>query len=337
MADFKPVSGPSAWIGDEIKQRASWNFTLTQKSVDELTHALEQTAALPLTEICREKFQLPTLEQKLLRIQHQLEHGSGATIMKGFPVDRYSPEEAERIFWGLSTHLGTAVSQSASGEKIFHVRDEGFKVGHPKARGPNTRKRLSFHTDRCDVIGFMCLQQAQSGGTNQLVSSAAVYNQILQERPDLLAELTSPYYYKRHNVDTQNHLPYCQQPIFSFRDGLFASAYLRVLIDRAYADHDVLPMTDTQLEALDLIDEVAGRPEMHVEFRQERGDIVLLNNWITYHRRTEFTDFEEARRRRHLLRIWLAVPNSRAVDEMFRANYGAVEAGAIRGGMNAKP
>jgi len=36
------------------------------------------------------------------------------------------------------------------------------------------------------------------------------------------------------------------------------------------------------------------------------------------------------------LRVWLAVPNSRALDEMFRANYGAVEAGAIRGGMNAQ-
>ena len=29
--------------------------------------------------------------------------------------------------------------------------------------GPNTRKRLSFHTDRCDVIGFLCLRQARSG------------------------------------------------------------------------------------------------------------------------------------------------------------------------------
>ncbi|MBT6723197.1 MAG: hypothetical protein HOB20_08200, partial [Planctomycetaceae bacterium] len=72
----------------------------------------------------------------------------------------------------------------------------------------------------------------------------------------------------------------------------------------------------------------------HVEFRQAPGDIVLLNNWITYHRRTEFTDFEEPAKRRHLLRIWLAAPNSRALDEMFRANYGAVEAGEIRGGMN---
>ena len=249
-------------------------------------------------------------------------------------MDRYSPEEAERIFWGMTTYLGTAVSQSATNERIFHVRDEGFKVGHPNARGPNTRKRLSFHTDRCDVIGFMCLQQALSGGINQLVSSVSVYNQILRERPDLITELMAPYYYKRHNVDKGNHLPYCQQPIFSFRDGVFASAYLRVLIDRAYADNDLTPMSEKQLEALNYVDDVAARPEMHVEFRQNSGDIVLLNNWITYHRRTEFCDSEDPAKRRHLLRIWLATPNSRALDEMFRANYGAVDAGAIRGGMN---
>ena len=329
------ITGPSAWIGDEIRLREDWQLTLTPAELDEVVHALNLTSALSMSEITKHEFKLPTLGPRLHYVQHQLEHGSGATIIKGFPADRFSPEQTERIFWGLATYIGNAVSQSANGERIFHVRDEGFKVGHPKARGPNTRKRLSFHTDRCDVIGFMCLRQALSGGINQLVSSVSIYNRILVERPDLLKVLMSPYYYKRHNVDTGNHLPYCQQPIFSFRDGIFASAYLRVLIDRAYADNDVTPMTDLQLEALNYIDEVAARSDMHVEFKQEPGDIVLLNNWITYHRRTEFTDHEDLTKRRHLLRIWLAVPNSRPLDEMFRDNYGAVEAGAIRGGMQA--
>jgi hypothetical protein len=72
---------------------------------------------------------------------------------------------------------------------------------------------------------------------------------------------------------------------------------------------------------------------MHVEFRQEAGDILLLNNWITYHRREAFVDHEDISLRRHLLRIWLSVPNSRPLDPRFADNYGAVEAGAIRGGM----
>ena len=332
----EPVTSPAAWIGDELLSREDWTLTLDAQAVDELRDALRDSRDLTLDQINPSNFKLPLLKATLAKIQHQLEHGSGATIIKGFPVRQFSVDEAERIFWGLTTYLGTAVSQSATGQRLFHVRDEGFQVGQPQARGPNTRKRLSFHTDRCDVIGFMCLQQAKSGGVNQLVSSMAIYNQILEERPDLLLELMSPYYYKRHNVDLGNELPYCRQPIFSFHQGVFASAYLRVLIDRAYLDNDVPPLTATQLEALNFVDEVADRPAMHIEFRQEAGDIVLLNNWVTYHRRTEFIDYQELARRRHLLRVWLAVPNSRALDEMFRANYGAVEAGAIRGGMNSR-
>ena len=74
------------------------------------------------------------------------------------------------------------------------MRDEGFRLDDPRARGPNTRKRLTFHTDRCDVIAFMCLQQAMSGGENDILSSAALYNEVRRRRPDLLAELMPPYY-----------------------------------------------------------------------------------------------------------------------------------------------
>ena len=92
-------------------------------------------------------------------------------------------------------------------------------------------------------------------------------------------------------------------------------------------------MTPLQKEALDFLEEVAGEPDMHVKFAQKRGDILFLNNWVTLHRRTEFEDFKEPDRKRCLLRVWLSVPNSRPLDPMFQANYGAVEAGALRGGM----
>ena len=99
----------------------------------------------------------------LVRLQQDLEEGSGACLVKGLPLDEFSEEEARRLFWSVATHVGTPVSQNAVGERIFSVRNEGFQVGHPQVRGPNTSKRLSFHTDRCDVIAFLCLKQARSG------------------------------------------------------------------------------------------------------------------------------------------------------------------------------
>ena len=98
----------------------------------------------------------------------------------------------------------------------------------------------------------------------------------------------------------------------------------------------VLHDLELQEEALDFLEAVCERPSMHVEFRQEPGDILLLNNWITYHRRNAFQDHENIDQRRHLLRIWLAMPNSRPLDPAFLTNYGAIQAGAIRGGMKSK-
>jgi hypothetical protein len=185
------------------------------------------------------------------------------------------------------------------------------------------------------VIAFLCLNQAKSGGENQVVSSVTLYNEMLRRRPDLVHVLLQPYFYQRHNVDTGNDTPWCRQPIFSFQEGHFAASYLRVLIDRAYQMPELPPMTDLQREALDYLDDLAADPTLHTTFRLETGDLLLLNNWVTFHRRNEFEDYAEPHRRRHLLRIWLSVPNSRPLHPDFAANYGATAAGAIRGGMRA--
>jgi hypothetical protein len=75
---------------------------------------------------------------------------------------------------------------------------------------------------------------------------------------------------------------------------------------------------------------------MHAKFRQESGDMVFMNNWVTLHKRSAFEDWPEPERRRHILRIWLSMPNSRPLDPVFADNYGAVAAGALRGGMKPK-
>ena len=81
---------------------------------------------------------------------------------------------------------------------------------------------------------------------------------------------------------------------------------------------------------------LAGDSEMHATFRQEPGDMVFMNNWVTLHKRSAFEDWPELDRRRHILRIWLSMPNSRPLDPMYVDNYGTVAAGALRGGMKQK-
>ncbi|MFT5470707.1 MAG: alpha-ketoglutarate-dependent taurine dioxygenase [Verrucomicrobiales bacterium] len=327
------IDHPAAWRGQQLLSREDWLQTLSPTWIQEIQTALELTRNLPDDAISKERFPLPTFGQALSRIQISLENGSGATLLRGLDPSTYANDDRRRLFLGILSHVGTPISQSADGDLVFSVRDEGFGESDPRTRGPNTSKKLSFHTDRCDVIGFLCLNQALEGGENEIVSSIAVYNEIRARRPDLLQHLLEPFYYKRHNVDGGNSLPWCRQPIFSFHEGHFASAFLRVLIERAYALPEIADMTALQREALDFVEAVAAEPEMHVRFRQEPGDILLLNNWVTYHRRSAFVDHEDPALKRHILRIWLSTPNSRPLAPWFKDNYGATEAGAIRGGM----
>lgn len=327
------INCQAAWSGSELFRRDDWQHTFTSDDLRELDVALGQVTSTPIAEITQSDFHLPTLGMRLRAIQESLEHGSGAVIVRGFPVDRYTEQQSESIFWGLATHLGTAMPQTAHGDRLFHVRDEGFADDHPQARGPSSSKRLSFHTDRCDVIAFMCLRPAIEGGENFVVSSVTLFNLLLERRPDLLDVLMQPYAYKRHNVDTGNRLPYYEQPIFSIYRGHFAAQLLRVLIERAYQMPDLPDMSAKQREALDYVEELAEDESVHARFYQQPGDIVLLNNLVTFHRRSEFRDSPDPKTQRHLLRIWLSVPNSRPLDPVFAASLGDTEAGALRGGM----
>lgn len=334
---MQPFAGPAAWRGEELLSRADWQQHLTAPEVQELEQALATVNARQLTleEITADDFPLPCLGPRLRAAQESLENGCGSYFLRGWPVAEHSLEDNRRLFWGVSRHLGTPISQSADGEHLFHVEDSGFKMGDARARGPNTRKGLSFHCDRCDVIGFLCVRQAKHGGENCLVSSLTVHNTILERRPDLLAELYRPWYYKTHNVDVANDDPWCRQPIFAIEQGHFVGYVLRVLIDRAYLLPELPDMTPRQKEALDYLDEICGDPDLHYRFRQQPGDMLFINNFTNFHSRTEFQDHDEAERRRLLLRIWLSVPNSRPLPKSFAGSFGRTEAGALRGGIHA--
>ena len=242
-------------------------------------------------------------------------------------------EKTGKWYLDLCKQVGTPVSQSADGDLLLSIKNEAFGKNDSRTRGPNTNKRLGFHTDRCDVISFLCLMPAKSGGENQIVRSQEIYTCIKKERPDLLVILEEKFPYKRHVVDKGNTNPFVMQPIFSEKNGYFACSYLRVLIDRADKDEDCPNLSPLQREALDFLDLVCERTEFQERFTLQKGEILMINNWTLLHRRTAFVDHTEPKRKRHLLRVWLSVPNSRPLDDSFAENFGSTLAGDVRGGM----
>src|SRR5262249_49661608 len=98
------------------------------------------------------------------------------------------------------------------GELMREIRDEGRDVGErygqirtPAAEAPVlssyartlSNGPLRFHTDRCDVVGLLCVRQAHAGGISKLASSVAVHNEMLSMRPDLAAVLYEDVYRSR--------------------------------------------------------------------------------------------------------------------------------------------
>lgn len=265
-------------------------------------------------------------------VRNELEKGSGMIRIR---TEKNFEELNESSDWFLEfcKKLGTPVSQSTKGELVLSIRNESFGKNDPRTRGPNTNNKLGFHTDRCDVIAFLCMMPAMSGGENQVVDSRKIAEIIRSERPDLYEVLQQRFPYKRHVIDQGNQKPFVMQPILSACQGYFACSYLRVLIDRADHDDHCPSLTHSQRLAIDFLDEVCERPEIQEKFTMKRGEILLLNNWIKLHRRTAFEDFTEPEKRRHLLRVWISMPNSRPISDAFMENYGSTQAGAIRGGI----
>ena len=266
-------------------------------------------------------------------LRDELENKSGIYFEANAFQESLLLQEAKACFLELAKKIGHPLSQSIHNELVLDVIDHGFSKEDQRARGPYSNRKLGFHTDRCDVIGFLCLQPAASGGENQIVNSKEVARIIKEERKDLYEVLCRHFPYKRHVMDSENPNPYCMQPIFSSQNGFFACSYLRVLIDRADQDPNCPNLSKLQKESIDFLDSVCEREEIQTRIRLEKGNLLFLNNWTTLHRRTAFTDFPEKDRQRHFLRIWLSMPNNRPLDPAFQQNFGSVEAGKIRGGI----
>ena len=222
MNAYAPVTDASAWRGAAIADDPAWISTFTAAEVEDLAHALRgvQARGIPTTAITRADFPLPVLAPRLARWLEEARVGRGFFVLRGLPTDRFDEAEREAIFWGLGTHLGTAVSQNSHGEMLGHVFDQGRTYGSANTRGYQTKARLDFHTDRCDLVGLLCQRRAKAGGLSSVVSTMAVHNEILRVRPDLLAILYRGFHYsEREAADNPIRRDVAAIPVFSRAGG----------------------------------------------------------------------------------------------------------------------
>ena len=143
-----------------------------------------------------------------------------------------------------------------------------------------------------------------------MVSAVEVFNEIVRRRPDLAAVLQEDFW-----MDARGQRPdgaRCQiLPIYTHHDGHLSIVLKPEYIYSAQRFEDVPRLTDAQHEALELFHQVTREPGMALEFDLRPGDVLLASNHTIMHGRTEFADFPEPENRRHMLRLWLTIPNGR--------------------------
>lgn len=332
-----PTQRPLPWTAAQVEQDDSWILRLNNEQIDGIQAALAHAKRVnkPLLDMEQADFPLP--EASIAGLQQAIDMTQqrwGMCLLKGFPVNDWSEEETRLAYWGMALYMGVGRTQNRASEVINDVRDAGGEYKVKGGRGYNTNAGLDFHQDSCDVVALLCRRTAKSGGTSKVVSSIALREEVRKLRPDLIPVLESAYFHTYQGTQDPTQPPYYRLPIFGTHPEYFAARTNRKNINGAQRDFPEVPrLTVAQTEALDLLDELMPSEKFCYSMELERGDMQLLNNYVTLHSRTPFEDFEEPDLKRHLLRLWLAIPGSQPLPDDWATYYGDVRAGAVRGGV----
>ena len=324
------IAHPCAWKAEELRRDASWIYELTAAEIAEIEAALiaVKQAGVPLLEIRARDFPLPAVGRRMQEISRQLEEGRGIALVRGVPVARYDDADLEKIYWGMSIHLGVVIAQNTKGDHVGHVRNEGLQWGQVSGgelvRGYRTNAYMPFHSDPTDRVGLFCVQKAKSGGLSSIASSTAVYNEILATQPQALDPLFRGFHYSLRGEATGGiaQITEYRVPDYDYFAGKLSSRYVRKTIEQA-ATVGGAPLTTEESAALDVLDALVKRDELRFDMSFEPGDIQYLNNHVAFHSRTQFEDDPDPAKRRHLMRIWLQSADARALSPVMSRPHGA--------------
>ncbi len=335
---LEPIDEKSVWYGRDMENSDEWIELLSDDEVDEIRSAVAaiDAAGKVMLDLSVHDYPFsPSLAGRLASLGAELDRGRGFWLLRGLPKEEMTNHEAAVAFWGIGLHLGHPVSQNARGHLLGHVLDEGKSIKEPGTRGYQTRVRLPYHTDSSDAVGLLCLHGAKEGGLSSVASTTAVFNEVLARRPDLAHLWFQDWYFDRRNENLDGQDPFFRTPLATWHEGRLSVRYVRGFMDSAQRHEEVPRRTDEEKQFLDLIDEVATEPGVALNMDFQPGDIQFVCNYTTFHSRTEFEDWPEPERRRHLLRLWISLHEARPLPESF--GRGSVLGEKGRGGIAPVP
>ncbi|MDG2333792.1 MAG: TauD/TfdA family dioxygenase [Myxococcota bacterium] len=325
----EPIETRGAWLGSELRGSDAWLIPLEKEHQRELGEVVDQVRkrGLRLVDMDRETFPLESLAPVLSNLESEIEDGLGFSVVRGLDLQGLSPEEAGAAYFAVGAVLGRPISQNAQGHLIGDIQDTGRDImKDPGVRGYQTRISLPFHTDTStDLLCLLCYRQAKKGGMSSLVSLQTIYNRVLAEAPGLIDVLYERFHYDCREEQHPDGMPFYSRSAASVCQGKLSLRHNSGYAKSAERHESCPRLTEAQSEVLNLIDKFSFDEEIRFDLRLEEGDMLFVNNYQIAHARTEFEDFAEPERKRHLLRLWLHLHRGRPLAADFDNRGGIVQ------------
>ena len=313
VASADAFTTEQTWHRDDISVSQPWAKTVPTACLDIVTDRIarwhREGRKPSVIDVTLDDAGRAAGRDALAHVQREIDSGCGFVVLDRLPVERWSPEDATLAYALIGRMLGTPVSQSKDGKRLYDVVDTGADVTKG-ARFSVTNAPSSFHTDGtfnpaiADYVGLLCLRTAKSGGESQMASACTVHQAIRAMSSELFDALYAPFWFDRRGQHADDELPGTAHPVFVWDGRELTMRYLRYYIDEGHRTMDQ-PLTVTQRDALDAVDQCLADERFFVEFKLEPGQMLLSNNHWLLHSRSGYEDHADPAKRRHYVRLWL--------------------------------
>lgn len=313
------IDGPSAWRSGDIRAE-DYRVALNEACLDEVRRVADEMRAHPLPTILRTpaEFDLPNCQAAMAEVRRILKQGVRFAVVDRLPLDELSDDEATAIYWLLSSMICRPVAQKLDGTMIYNVWDTGKKaLPGSGVRPDSTNIEIRFHIDNAynttppEIVGLLCLRTAKSGGVSRMLSFHTVHNELLARHRDLLPRLYRPFWFDRQREFFSGEPATFSAPVFTRGDGEVKARFSVHQINSGYAMQGE-PVDNEGAAALAAMLEIFEEPALSIDFEFQPGEIQFVDNRTLGHSRTEYEDWPDPERKRHLIRLWLRDHGRRA-------------------------
>lgn len=218
-------------------------------------------------------------------------------LIRGWGISEWDGKKLRIFYLWICEQIGNLDYERGP---FYEVFDRWWEYSIHQ-RYSDTRLSLGYHTDSTQkdnlpkYIGLLCIQQSEIWGESKLINMVNIYKRMIQENPIILSVLETWFF-----RDSKNHEN--SYPIFQWIDDRLIFRYMRRWIEVWYETLGT-PLSIQKVSAIDYLDDILSQESLAMQFKIKEGDILLFDNTILAHDRTEFSDKDTSQRL--LVRSWI--------------------------------